>query len=346
VYHDIIRKTTGALLKISFSGLAMRYMDLSVGYGQAAYNIFNSFKKLGTDCSIDSLDCDIEICFTDPRNVEFLTKDSYKIAYIAWESTDMTSEMKKKISPADELWATSPWTANVFKNLFPDKPVFVYKHGINKMWKPKLRKKPNKPFTFFHIGEPFSRKEGQMVSECFIELFGQDPNYRLVLKSNGMNTIKVKHPDYGFLTSPAAGYANIVSIDAVLTDEQMVGLYGLCDVFIYPSWGEGWGLQPMQALALGMPVISTAEWADYKKYITFPVKSSYRQSPWQQTHPGMMTKPDIDSLRKQMLNAVANYEKVLPQTFKNAFEIHEEYDWLEVTKPVVARLQKIYNSLS
>lgn len=345
MYHDIIRKTTGVNLKISFTGLAMRHMDLSVGYGQASYNIYNSFKKLGVDCAIDSTDCDIEICFTDPRNINFLNKDAYKIAYIAWESTDMDPNMRQKIYPADELWATSPWTENVFKEIFPNKPLFTYKHGINKMWKPKIRKEAHKPFTFLHIGEPFSRKEGQLVTDSFIELFGDDPNYRLVLKSNGMNTVKVKDPKYGYLTSPAASYDNIISIDSVLSDEQMVGLYGLCDVFVYPTWGEGWGLQPMQALATGMPAISTVGWADYAKYVTYPVDSTYQGSPWVDTHPGMMMRPNANNLKTQMLNAVETYEEVLPETFKNAFKLHKEYDWIKVTKPAVERLQKIYNSL-
>jgi len=332
-------------VKIGFSGLAMRHMDLSVGYGQASYNIYKSFEELGIDVEIDALDSDIEICFADPRNIQFTNKNAYKIAYIAWESTDMLPEMKKKISVADELWATSPWVEEVYRKIFPGKPIFTYKHGINKIWKPKLRKTAHDQFTFLHMGEPFSRKEGQLTTDCFIELFGNDPKYRLVLKSNGMNTVKVPDPQYGYLTSPAASYDNIISIDALLSEEQMVGLYELCDVFIYPSWGEGWGLQPMQAAATGMPTISTAGWADYAEYINFPVDSVYQFSPWQQTHPGMMMKPDKKSLKKQMLNAVETYDNILKDTFKKAFDLHNEYDWLTVTKPAVARLQKIYNSL-
>ena len=46
-----------------------------------------------------------------------------------------------------------------------------------------------------------------------------------------------------------------------------------------------------------------------------------------------------------MLLATENYTEVLPETFKKAFEIHKEYDWLKVTKPAVARLHEIYENL-
>ncbi len=44
-------------------------------------------------------------------------------------------------------------------------------------------------------------------------------------------------------------------------------MYHQHDVMIYPTYGEGFGFIPFQALATGMPVISTHEWADYKKYL-------------------------------------------------------------------------------
>lgn len=330
-------------MKISLAGPAFANMDDNLGYGQASYNIYKSFKKLGIDVSIDAKKADIEICFAHPSEHIFHDPNSYKIAYSAWESTELKPDWYKKMSAANEVWATSDWVANVFQDLFK-KPVFVYKHGINPMWKPRLRKKSHEPFTFLHVGEPFSRKDAQLATETFIELFGNNPDYRLVLKANSINTVKISDPKYGFLSSPSASYENIIGIDNFLSNEQMIGLHDLCDVFLYPSWGEGWGLQPMQALASGMPVISTAGWADYSDYITWDVNSTWYRNPWQDIHPGLMMKPDAHHLKEQMKRSVEEYDSVLKQTFRNALEIHRKYDWVEVTKPAVARLHEIYNT--
>ena len=331
-------------MKISFTGPAFRNMDRGVGYGEAAWNIYNSFKKLKVEVEIEADKADIEICFADPRNYNFNDPLSYKICYTAWESTDVSPTFKAYMEKCDEIWATSDWVADVYRQVFPNKKIFTYKHGIHESWKPQLRKKAHDPFTFLHIGEPYSRKDGQLVVDSFTELFGHDPNYKLVLKCTKMNTTKVKIGQ-GHLVTPTSIYNNIVEITGILTPDQMVDLYSLCDVFIYPTWGEGFGFQPLQAAASGMPSISTVGWADYAEYVTFPVQARWHSSPWPDIHQGLMMKPEKESLKKQMLNSVANYKEVLEDTFKKAFGVHKEYDWLEVTKPAVARLKEIYANL-
>lgn len=331
-------------MKISFTGDAMRYMDKNTGYGQASTEIYKAFKKLNIDCGFELDNPDIEICFADPWNHYWKNDNSYKIAYSAWESTDLNEDAILKMSKANEIWGTSPWVKNIFEHIFPNKPVFYYKHGINSRFKPKKRNSANKPFTFFHIGEPYARKDGQMVAECFAELFGDDPNYRLVMKATRINTVKLKDK-WGYYSSPSSMYKNVVCIDSSLTNEQMIDLYRLCDVFVYPSWGEGFGFQPLEALATGMPVISTYDWSDYKKYIPLKIDSELSTNQWQDIHPGLMYKPIKESLKEQMLCSVKYYEEIASEVFKNSFLIHEEYDWVEVTKPVVQRLKYIYKNL-
>ena len=51
------------------------------------------------------------------------------------------------------------------------------------------------------------------------------------------------------------------------------------------------------------------------------------------------------TLKEQMLKSVETYSEVLPETFKNAFVIHQKFDWMNVTKPAVARLREIYADL-
>jgi glycosyltransferase involved in cell wall biosynthesis len=319
-------------------------MSKNAGYGQAAEMIYRSFTKLGVDCGFEIDNPDIEISWSDPWNHKWKNKNAYKIAYSAWESTGLTEEQIKNFQEADEIWGTSPWVANIFQHYFPDKPVFYYKHGIDERFVPKKRTSTHEPFTFLHIGEPFARKDAQMLTEAFIELFGDDPNYRLIMKAARMNTVKVKDK-WGYWSSPSALYDNVICIDTFFTNDQMLDLYKISDVFVYPSWGEGFGFQPLEALATGMPVISTADWADYKKYIPFVIETELSTNPWQDIHPGFMYKPSKDSLKEQMVNCVNNYENVAQDAFRKSFEIHQEYDWIKVTEPIVQRLRNIYKNL-
>jgi len=333
-------------LKISLTGPAMRDMDTTVGYGEASFHIYQEFKKAGLDVEVERLDgADIELCFADPGNYIFYYPNSYKIGYSAWESTEFSHQFQLNMLACDELWATSSFVANVMYQYFSGKPIFVYNHGIDKSWIPKKRQESNKPFTFFHLGEPYARKGGQIAVDAFVDLFGNDEDYRLIMKSHVFNTTKVKNPKTpGQLSSPSVVYKNIIAIHDVLSKEQMNYLYNISDCFVFPTYGEGFGFNPLQSMALGIPTITTDEWAEYKNLITLPIKSKMSTSPWQNIHPGMQFTPDVEDLKVKMQEVVDNYKKYADVSFKNALKVHSQYDWTKVSKPAVDRLKKIYKN--
>jgi glycosyltransferase involved in cell wall biosynthesis len=330
-------------MKVSFTG-APEHMDRRVGYGEASFHIFNELKKQNIECLIGSPEADIGVSFIMPDQYRF-GRYQYKIGYTPWESTDVFDTWREPLkNNIDELWTTSEWCAEMFK-AHTDKPIFVYKHGIEDEWVPKKRIINNsRPFRFLHIGEPANRKDAQMVVNAFIELFGDNPNYELILKCSKMNTTRVYDPNGKMQGSPGAYYKNIKTIEEYLTVEQINGLYDLCDAFIYPSWGEGFGFNPLQAMAKGIPTICTKAWASYGEYITMPLESTLTYSPWPNIHPGMLFKPDYNQLKFYIKDLVKNYEKYSDLAYKNAFLIHKDYNWEKVTKPVVKRLKEIQKS--
>lgn len=42
-----------------------------------------------------------------------------------------------------------------------------------------------------------------------------------------------------------------------VSDEELVAIYNLADVFVYPSFYEGFGIPPLEAMACGTPVITS-----------------------------------------------------------------------------------------
>jgi glycosyltransferase involved in cell wall biosynthesis len=331
-------------MKVNFIG-APEYMDRNVGYGEASYHIFNSLEKLDVKPLVASPKANITIAFIQPDKYTFLPKH-YKIGYTPWESTGIFDSWKKPLNESiDEMWTTSPWCAEIFRK-HTDKPVFVYEHGVQDIWVPKKRSlNSERPFRFLHIGEPAFRKDAQMVVDAFIALYGNNPSYELVLKCSGMNTTRIFDKSTGeVIGAPETYYKNIKVIEGMLSSEQMNGLYDLCDVFVYPSWGEGFGFNPLQAMAKGIPTICTEAWATYAKYITMPLSSKLVDSPWQATHPGQMFKPNYAELKFYMQDAADHYEEYSEIAYRNSFLIHKRYSWDKVTKKAVERLEKIQKS--
>ncbi len=50
--------------------------------------------------------------------------------------------------------------------------------------------------------------------------------------------------------------SNELLFTGFVNDEELVRLYNLCKLFIFPSWHEGFGLPPLEAMACGAPVIA------------------------------------------------------------------------------------------
>lgn len=330
-------------MKVYLTG-AFSHRQRSMGHGEAAHHIYETLKKMGVDvrCKGDEFDGepDIEICFFHPHNYEFYYQNSYKIGYTAWESTEFQPTWWMFFDNVDEIWTPSKWTESVFKRQLPHMKTFVYNHGLDSIWSPKKRTyNPKKDvFTFLNIGEPFDRKDAQLVVDTFAKLYGDDPKYRLILKCSGLNRTNRINLETGQL------YSNIICYEQYLKTEQMKHLYESAHAFVYPSWGEGFGMQPLEAIGNALPTISTWIWSDYKDFITMPIDSSYEVSPWQSVHPGFMLKPNEKQLKMAMKYIVANYNEISKNAFKNSFKAHKEFNWEKVTKPAIERLKKIYNS--
>ena len=326
-------------------------LDPSTGFGYASQNIVKSLQSLGHVVNWSNANTPVQLNFTQPTHYK-LHKNQYQIGYTPWESTKINSEWVERMNLCNEVWGTSDWVAEVFKNNGVTVPIKVYPHGIEKIWVPKKRKLlEGKPLKFLHVGEPAPRKSGQMVVDTFISMFGNNPDYQLTIKSHPSHTIRV-FDTKGKLTSdksifftPENLYSNIKSITENYSAEQLVDLYHSHHVLIYPSWGEGFGFIPLQALATGMPTISTYNWAQYEKYIG-PLKLKSRvntenlPSAIGDPHLGSMFKPDAKHLEDLMYEVAVNFKAYSGYYYAQSTKIHKEYDWIELTKNAFKHLEK------
>ena len=315
----------------------------SVGYGYAGDNIIKSLKFLGHDVFIDNPLADLQLNFCQPNDYKF-NPNQYQIGYTPWETTAIEKNWVSIMNSCDEVWATSTWNADVFKQNGVNKNIKVYPHGVDKIWKPKRRYiQKNEPIRFLHIGEPAPRKSGQLVLDTFIKLFGNDDRYSLTIKAHHTNNTRV------YLNENKIATPNFYKNVKVITDEYpveyLVHMYHNHHVLVYPSWGEGFGFIPLQALATGMPTISTYDWAEYKKFLTpLGIDSNLTKDsiPKSVGHPygGEMFRPDEKSLEKQMIDVVENYNAYSGYYFNQAKKVHDEYNWIQLTRNAFKDLNK------
>lgn len=321
-------------MDISFSTVPGN-LNTSVGYGVAGFNMVRSLQKLGHRVPFADKTCPIEIFFSQPNYWEWSNQFNYHIGYTPWESTQLQPGWLECMNLANEVWTTSEiirrwYTAAGVKN------VRVYPHGIDPQWTPKKRYKFEK-LRFLHMGEPAPRKGGQMAVNAFRAAFGDREDVELTIKAHRLNNVRRRQN--GRILGPVTDYNNVKLVTQELPEDHLVGFVKQYHVMVYPSWGEGFGLIPFQALATGMPTICTAKWAEYKSYLgPLGITSKLTESPWPETHPGKMLEPSFDDLVDKYRYAYENFDALSDQFYAQAPKLHAEYDWERLTEKAFAHL--------
>jgi glycosyltransferase involved in cell wall biosynthesis len=110
----------------------------------------------------------------------------------------------------------------------------------------------HKPFILY-TGGADERKNLPRLIEAYStlpEVVRQD--YQLVFagKMPQGNIEQLKH-----IASELRLQENELIFTSYITDQQLVELYNLCTLYVFPSWHEGFGLPALEAMACGAPVI-------------------------------------------------------------------------------------------
>lgn len=332
-YSDILRiQQKDLTMRISFYTHPGNF-SRTHGYGIAGFKVVTSLQSLGHTVPYDDPSAQAQLNFCQPNwFVDALRPNQYQIGYTPWESTGLPEDWPDILNQCDEVWATSEWVANIYRQNNIKPPIYVYHHGIEEVWRPKKRNTGN-VIKFLHHGEPAPRKGGQLAYDAFKAAFGDSKEVSLTIKGNGYSTVRQK------TGGPPTG--NVRVIGGFYEERDLVNLYHNHDIMVYPSYGEGFGFIPIQALATGMPVICTREWAPYQEYLNeLGVEGKYIDSPWEIIHPGKVIKPNLDDLVDKMRYAYQNIEELKEKFFSQSFRLHSEFDWLKVTKDAVQGLEE------
>jgi len=246
-------------------------------------------------------------------------KRHYNIAYCAWELADLPDAFCSVLDNFQEAWTLSTFCTNSIgrKSKIPvltvplpvDNNRTILENGREYF---RIDKDVYLFMFAYDCKSYVSRKNPNTVVQTFMKAFSPDDHHvgmmlKLIYSEEDKEHIKK-------LLEILSVYPHIYYIDRYLSDEEMRTLIHVSDTFVSLHRAEGYGLLPLEAMALGTSVISTAwsgnmEYMNYKNaalvdYKLIPVNGEYVGST-----PGdgyVWADPDIDEAAAHMRRLVSD----------------------------------------
>ena len=182
----------------------------------------------------------------------------------------------------------------------------------------------------FLIGGSGPRKGVDLAIQAFLKVFGDEkfsgPIPHLILKSpRGLN------PNNGdkCISQEAADHPRVQIIGGYLDPADEVALYESAHCYLQPSRGEGFGLQPLQAIAQGIPTILTAAHGhDSFAHLGYgldstPTKAGY----FMHGESGDWWEPSFDDLCAYMRWVYENYAAACLLARQSADIVAKDFTW-------------------
>lgn len=241
-------------------------------------------------------------------------------------------EVPYLIQNADGIITVSEYSKKDILKFFPvdENKIYVTPLAADSIYKP-LNKEVCLSFLKenYNIGTPFvlyiggfsKRKNVEALINSFIKISSNfDKDYSLVIVG--------ARKDLGtFLSSKYTDSSKIIFTDFV-PQNDLPYLYNGCEVFVYPSLYEGFGLPPLEAMSCGAPVIT----------------SNITSIPEVVEDSGMLINPyDENELGKSIEKVLS--DNILKQSLKEkGLKQSSKFSWNKTSQATLEAYQKIYNS--
>lgn len=233
---------------------------------------------------------EVRISCMQPDMVRGWYKGQKRVVFTMWETSVLPDRFRDTIKQFDQVIVPCVHNVELFSQHHQN--VTMVHLGIDpKVWK--LSPSPvNNKFRFVAGGSSWQRKGLDLVVQAFERL--NLPDAELVLKI--AETIKGE--------PPVISHPSIKVVDNWLTVAEEYDLYATADCFVAASRGEGFGLMPLQTIAMGIPTIMS-DMTGHSDFINL-ASTSVPAYPQPASHPAVWNKGDwyevtIDDLCDAML---------------------------------------------
>jgi glycosyltransferase involved in cell wall biosynthesis len=236
-----------------------------------------------------------------------------KLAWLVYQHHDLAE--------ADCLHATAEAEATTLRRLFPHRPVRVIPNGVDAPEDPIPSARESAHRTALFLGRLYPVKGLPMLIEAWARL--KPAGWRLILAGPD----EAGHRAELEALVAATDLRQSISFAGPISAAEKGGVFAAADLFILPSHSESFGMSIAEALAHGLPVLTTTG------------------APWPELAEagcGWQVAPSVDGLVAGMAKATAHDPETLSAMGAKGREwMRARFVWREVASQFIAAYENI-----
>lgn len=275
-----------------------------------------------------------------------------RIAITMFESSRIPADWVEPLNGMDAVIVPSWFCANVFAECGVTAPIHVVPLGVGEVYQYAPRKGVDeggrkgvdegvdRPLTFLAFLDRGARKGGIVATRAFGMAFGEDMNYKLLLKARTRKNKDV---------TVTAVEPNIEIIDRDMTEQELYELYLRCDVLVNPHKGEGFGLLPREFAATGGIALAT-DWSGTADGIDawgWPLPYSLERADWtgnkhlEGQELGMWAKVEPERVATKLQIIASNIDYYRAVAARKALAVPQMYSWRAFAEQVLSIWEEV-----
>lgn len=309
--------------------------SLSMGYGRYGSKLFEALTNIGVnvtdglpnpeqpDGRISNVTCWVSV----PVHAKGWWEGQRPIISSMWEATVLPESFRENLHNFEQVIVPSLHNVALFSE-YHDNVAYV-PLGIDPAeWFYVERTPPGRYFRFL-IGGSGDRKGTDLAHAAFRKVFGE-----------GMWTGKGPEPVLVMKNPRGEQFygERVEMITGKVSQEEERRIYADAHCYLQPSRGEGFGLQPLQAIAQGLPTILTdAHGHQAFSHLGYGLSTKFSKASYfiyGDAHEWW--EPNFDELCEYMRYVYDNYDAAAALAADNAKVVAEEFTWQRCAENFVA----------